>query len=208
MYTEDHLDQMHLARTSLQGPWPGRKIKDSALRLVRLAAQDDLGGALEEAYRYQSLVHAERAQAEGAVQLLERWAQGTATDATEQRLWIGQVAELLRVTVDMLRNWERNGLIEIPRDPHNGYRLYGADEIGRLRVIRMLSRARYSQMAILRMLLSLDRGQTLALRQTLDTPRPDEDALHAGDRWLTTLTGLEERAASIISQLERMIDKR
>lgn len=38
MYTEDHLDQMHLARTSLQGPWPGRKIKDSALRLVRLAA--------------------------------------------------------------------------------------------------------------------------------------------------------------------------
>lgn len=118
------------------------------------------------------------------------------------------MAELLRVTVDMLRNWERNGLIEIPRDPHNGYRLYGADEIGRLRVIRMLSRARYSQMAILRMLLSLDRGQTLALRQTLDTPRPDEDALHAGDRWLTILTGLEERAASIISQLERMIDKR
>jgi DNA-binding transcriptional MerR regulator len=199
---------MRLARTALQGPWPGREIKDSALKLVYLAARDDLGGALEEAYHYQSLVQAERAHAEGAVQLLERWAQGTATDATEEPLRIGQTAALLGVTVDMLRNWERNGLIKVPRNPHNSYRLYGATEIGRLRVIRMLSRAKYSQMAILRMLLSHDRGQTQTLRQTLDTPRPDEDVLHAGDRWLSTLSGLENRAAIIISLLERMIDKR
>jgi DNA-binding transcriptional MerR regulator len=58
----------------------------------------------------------------------------------------------LHVTVDMLRNWERNGLITVPRDPSNGYRMYGPCEVGRIRVIRTLVQAGYSLMAILHML--------------------------------------------------------
>jgi DNA-binding transcriptional MerR regulator len=197
LFTEEHLDQMRLARTALRGPWPGHKIKGAALALVRLASKGDLGGALEAAYHYQSLVRAERAQAEGAAELLARWAGGAATDSTEESLRIGQTAQLLRVTVDMLRNWERNG-----------YRLYGAAEIGRLRVIRMLRRAGYSVMSILRMLLHLDQGREGDLRQVLDTPRPDEDAFSATDQWLSTLADLEQRAADLIRQLEEMIRKR
>jgi DNA-binding transcriptional MerR regulator len=41
-----------------------------------------------------------------------------------------------------------SGLIRAPRNPDNGYRPYGAAESGRLRVIRMLNQAGYSQMAI------------------------------------------------------------
>jgi DNA-binding transcriptional MerR regulator len=99
-------------------------------------------------------------------------------------------------------------LIRVPRDPRNGYRLYGAAELGRLRVIRMLSRAGYSQMSILRMLLHLDRGEVDNLRQVLDTPRPDEDVQYAADHWLSTLGELEQRAADIIVQLEHMLEKR
>jgi DNA-binding transcriptional MerR regulator len=207
LFTEAHLDQMRLARTALGGPWPGRKIKDAALALVRLASNGDLGGALEEAYHYQSLVRTERVQAEGAAELLERWAHGAATDATEELLRIGEAARLLGVTTDMLRNWERNGLVKVPRDVQNGYRLYGAAEIGRLRVIRMLRRAGYSVMSILRMLLYLDGGRGGDLRHVLDTPRPDEDAFSATDQWLSTLAGLEQRAADLIGQLEEMIRK-
>lgn len=208
LFSEEHLDQMQLARAVLRGPWPGRVVKSAAVALVRLAAAGDLGGALEEAYRYQTLVRAERAQAESAVELLERWAQGVATDATEELMRIGQAAARLGATTDMLRNWERNGLIRVPRNPRNGYRLYGAPEFGRLRVIRVLSRAGYSQMAILRMLLQLDRGQVDDLRRALDTPRPDEDARSAADQWLSTLSHLAARAAGAISLLEQMIDKR
>jgi DNA-binding transcriptional MerR regulator len=99
----------------------------------------------------------------------------------------------------MLRNWERNGLIEVPRDPRNGYRLYGAAEIGRLRVIRTLRRANYSLMAILRMLLNLDQGKKEDLRQVLDTPRPDENVYSAADQWLSTLAELEQRAMDVIA---------
>jgi DNA-binding transcriptional MerR regulator len=207
LFTEAHLDQMRLARTALHGGWPGQAIRKSAADLVRQAATGDLGGALEQAYRHLALVQAERAQAEAAADLLERWAGGIAADATTQPLPIGQVAQRLGVTADMLRNWERNGLIRVPRDPDNGYRIYGAAEIGRLRVIRMLVRAGYSQMAILRMLLHLDQQQGGDLRQVLDTPRPDEDVYTAADCWLSTLGEQEQRAQEMISQLEAMIRK-
>jgi DNA-binding transcriptional MerR regulator len=206
-FTQAHLDQMQFARTALHGGWPGRNIRQSALALVRRAASGDLGGALEQAYHHLASVQAERAQAEAAAKLLKRWAQGAAADATTKSLQIGEAAQLLGVTIDILRNWERNGLIKTPRDPNNGYRLYGAAEIGRLRVIRMLSRAGYSTMAILRMLLHLDQGKAGDLRQVLDTPRPDEDVYSAADRWLSTLAEQEKRARQMVKQLEKMIQK-
>jgi DNA-binding transcriptional MerR regulator len=141
------------------------------------------------------------------VNLLERWALGAPADATAQSLTIGQAARLLGVSIDILRNWDRNGLIDIPRDPANGYRRYGAAQISRLRVIRMLSRAGYSISAILRMLIQLDRGETSDLRRALDTPRPDEDAYQASDRWLSTLADQDQRARTLIALIEEMIQK-
>jgi DNA-binding transcriptional MerR regulator len=207
-FTQAHLDQMRLARLALHGGWPGRNIRVSALALVRQAASGDLGGALETAYRHLALVQAERAQAEAAASLLERWAHGAAADAIAKSLRINEAAWLLDVTIDVLRNWERNGLIRVPRDPRNGYRLYGAAEMSRLRVIRMLSRSGYSTMAILRMLLTLDRGHKKDLRRVLNKPRPDEDVYSAADQWLSTLTEQEERAERMIKQIEAMIRKK
>ncbi|MFQ5616389.1 MAG: MerR family transcriptional regulator, partial [Anaerolineales bacterium] len=106
------------------------------------------------------------------------------------------------------RNWERNGLIEVPRNPHNGYRLYGAAEISRLRLTRMLRRAGYSTMAILRMSLQLDQGRKENLRQVLDTPGPEEDVYSAADRWLSTLAAQAQRAMDLIAHLEAMVHER
>jgi DNA-binding transcriptional MerR regulator len=207
-YTEFHIDQMRFARTALHGGWLGRNIRESAVTLVRRSASGDLGGALELAYRHLALVQAERAQAEGAANLLERWAQGTAIDATAEPLRIKDAAKLLGVTSDMLRNWERNGLLKVPRDPHNHYRHYGAAELDRVRVIRTLSRAGYSNMAILRMLRHLDAGERHNLRKALDTPDPHEDVFTASDQWLSALQSQELRANDMIAQLEVMIRKK
>jgi hypothetical protein len=60
-------------------------------------------------------------------------------------------------------------------------------------------------MAILRMLLQLDRGVTTSLRHSLDTPRPDEDVYMAADRWLTTLARQEEVALRLIHLVSEII---
>ncbi|MBN1564289.1 MAG: MerR family DNA-binding transcriptional regulator, partial [Anaerolineae bacterium] len=119
-----------------------------------------------------------------------------------------QAADLLAVSVDMLRNWERDGLIsDIPRDPRNNYRQYGPPQIARLRIIRTLRKARYSTMSILRMLRHLDAGHTDGLREKLDTPHPDDDVYMATDYWLTTVTELVKVAGELVAQVKEMIEK-
>ncbi|MBP7686552.1 MAG: MerR family DNA-binding transcriptional regulator [Thermoflexales bacterium] len=204
LYTPFHLDQMRLARTALHGGWPGRAIRRSALALVRQSASGDVRGALKQARQHLILVQAERAQAEAAADYLEKWAFGELDDEPTTPLQIGEAAELLDVSTDMLRNWERNGLIKVPRERGNRYRLYGSIELGRLRVLRLLYRAGYSSMAILRMVHQLDRGQRANLRRALDTPPPDEDILTTADRWLSTLAEQEQRAHDMICQLQKM----
>ncbi len=209
LFTQHHLDLLRLVRLALGCTIIGGDVRQAALAMVYKAASGDLGGALELAYQFVSRIQAERAQAEAAAQFLERWADGHYAESTGERgLRIGDAARLLSTTIDSLRSWERNGLVEVPRDPHNGYRLYGGVEIGRLRVIRMLIRSGYSTMAILRMLTLLDEGQAADLRQALDMPSADEDALYASDHWLTTLAEGEEKARRAVGLVEEMITKK
>jgi DNA-binding transcriptional MerR regulator len=206
-FTQRHLDCLRVACQVYCNQYPGLPIRRSSMLIIQAIVDDDLKGALELAHRHLALVQSERRQADLAADLLERWASGISIDATVQSLSIGQVASLLDVSIDMLRNWDRSGLIDVPRDPSNGYRRYGAQEISRLRVIRMLSRAGYSMSAILRMLLQLDQGEKSNLRHALDTPRPDEDAYLVSDRWLSTLTEQEQRAHTTLMLIEEMLQR-
>jgi DNA-binding transcriptional MerR regulator len=208
-FTQKHLDQLLLARQALRFNWLSGESRKTVYEIIALGVQDNLGGALERSYKLLSQVQAERAQAEAAIRYLERWAQGIPQDATRP-LRIGEVAHLLDVSIDQLRNWERNNLLETPRDPSNGYRLYGPDEIGRVRVIRMLIRSRYSMMSILRMLNKLDQGETETdqLRQALDTPGAEEDARYVSDHWLTSLSELETAAHELIALIEAILTRR
>ena len=206
-FTERHLDQLRLARLALRCNVVGGDVRRAALEMIFQSAKGDLGGALELAYGFVATVRAERAQAEAAAQFLERWASGAVTGTSSHLMRIGDAARLLNTTIDSIRNWERNGLIEVPRDPQNGYRLFRADEIGGLRVIRMLIRSGYSAMAILRMLTQFDLGQTENLREVLDTPQPEEDVLYVSDHWLSTLVDADEIANQSVAMLEQMIAK-
>jgi DNA-binding transcriptional MerR regulator len=206
-FTQRHLDCLRLACQVYRSQYPVKAIFQSGICIVQANVNGDLEGALELAHRHLALVQLERTQADMAADLLERWAFGPPTEAAIQPLQIGQVAHLLGISIDILHNWDRNGLIDVPRDPANGYRRYGAQEISRLRVIRMLSRSGYSTSAILRMLIQLDQGEKSDLRHALDTPRPDEDVYLASDRWLSALTDHEQRAQTIITLIEEMIHK-
>ena len=206
-YRALHLEQARLAHLVLRWPYVGEK--QLIIDLVKSAAGGDLGMAMEFAYQYLAQVRVERTYAESALEFLERWAAGHALDASSHPMHIRQAAAYLNVSVDMLRNWERNGLLTVPRDPANQYRLYGSAEFGRLRVIRMLVKSGFSLMAILRMLQQADSGDTRNLRDALSIP-PEEDTheymVVIADRWLASLLKLEQRAQQAIEQIGRMIE--
>jgi DNA-binding transcriptional MerR regulator len=206
-FSEVHLDQMKLIRHVMNFTWMGGDIRKTAYEIIFKGSEGDFGGALELAYQLRVLMQAERAQAEAAADFLEHWAQGSAVESIDKPRRIGEVAKLLNVSTDRLRNWERNGLIVAPRNPINGYRFYRTREIGRLRVIRTLCQARYSQMAILRMLMRLDSGDTEDLRGVLDTPRKDEDVYFVTDQLLSTLTDLIQKSQQLITLLGKIITR-
>jgi DNA-binding transcriptional MerR regulator len=203
-YTTRHLEYARLAYFTLG--WPSQGNKELRRELVQTAVAGDLGMAMELAYKFLADVRVERTYAESAVELLERWAAGYLLDTPRQRVHIREAARHLNVSVDMLRNWERNGLIAVPRNPATGYRLYGTAEFGRLRVIRTLAQAGYSLAAILRMLRQFDAGETDDLRTALEVPRDDEAIQMVADRWLAHLIEMEERAQEIIRTIGCLIE--
>jgi len=209
LWTADHIDQMLFARLAIHGMWPGRPIRESALALVRRAAAGDLAGATADARIHAALVDAEIGRAESAATFLERWAAGTtAASSDDERLGPREAAAAVGATPDQVRNWERNRLVAVPKDPGTGHRVYGPDQVGRLRVVRSLLLAGYSVMAVLRMATELDRGRSTGLRDVLNTPRPGEEALTAFDRWLDSLAEQRARAARLVDMLEARLRPR
>jgi len=209
LFTRHHLDCLRLARMIYAAPYPGRGFRAFGNQIIQRAVADDWTGALAKAHEHLALVNAELKQADTAADLLEHWAQTIPGDSEDEaRLAIGEVSKLLGVSLDVIRNSERNGLITVPRNSYNKYRLFGKKEIERLRIIRMLSKAGYSHMAILRMFIELDKGNTRDLKKVLDTPRTDEDIFSAADRWLTTLHTQEELAEQVIQLVEEIIATR
>jgi DNA-binding transcriptional MerR regulator len=203
-YSALHLEHARLAHLAIRWPYLGDK--PLLVDLVRRAAAGDPGMAMELAYKHLAYVRMERTSAEAAIEFLERWAAGHLVEAPRQHMNIGEAAQHLNVSVDMLRNWERSGLIDVPRDPANQYRLYGTPEFGRLRVIRTLIQAGYSLMAILQMLRQFDAGHTHNLRDALHVPQEEDQPIEiVADRWLTSLLELEERAQAVIRQIGRII---
>lgn len=215
LFTQEHADQVRLIRLVLKCTLFGRSIKHTAYQIIYHAAASDFDGAMQNAEILNDLIEKEYHQAVEAEKYLEQYAcevnrvqafkpcgeaeaEKPATDVSIQT-----AAKMLNITVDMLRDWERNNLIQIPRDPRNGYRVYGPGEINRLRVIRALRRSNYSNMAILRAMQKLESGSSEGLRETLDCPELDEERgyLCFTDALLTALLTAKKAAKEIIARL-------
>ena len=205
MFTQRHLNCLLLARRIYASEYPGRALRASGNEIIQYAVQDDWQGALQKACHHLSAVKEELNKADSAANLLEHWAKTAQPAHDENPLAIREVSKLLGVSQDVIRNWERNGLITIRRNRYNNYRLFRKNDIERLQIIRMLSTAGYSHMAILRMFIELDRGNTRNLKQILDTPRADEDIFTAADHWLTTLRNQEQTAKQVICMINEII---
>ena len=205
LFTQRHLDCLRLARMIYSAPYPGRGFRALGTEIIQRAVVDDWQGALEKAHEYLVAIQAELKQANTAADVLEHWAQNMTDDPNEEPLAIGEVSKLLGISLDIIRNAERNGLLKVPRNSYNNYRLFGKKEIERLRIIRMLTKAGYSHMAILRMFLELDAGRRRGLKEILDTPRADEDIFGAADRWLTTLHAQTKMAQDVVQLIKQVL---
>ncbi len=225
VYTRRHLFQMRLLRAAFRAEIVSANLRKEALDIVKTSADGNIGAAAQKTLAYRAHIESEISRAKNALILAERMIGGglrlSGMEAAESGLH-GRpkaapmvyrqpipltrraAAAIIGVSSDVLRDWERNGLIDIPREGNR--RQYGPNEINLLKIIALLRSANYSQSAIRRMLQKLDHGEK-DLLFAIDTPEPDDDIISAADRYITSLTGALADTDEMLAALTDMADQ-
>ena len=205
IFTDFHIEQLRLARIAFQIEVLQNGLRKKVVEIIKLSAKRDFDKALMFAEEYRSQIQREQRNAEESIGIAKQILSGKSAEHTFL-LKRKEVSDYLDISMDTLRNWERNGLLQIKRK-QNGYRAYTSDDIERLKMIRTLRLANYSLEAILRMLNALEHNPQIDMKQVLNTPQTDSDIVSVCDRLIVSLKDAEENAEKMIIILLEMKEK-
>ena len=202
VFTVFHIEQLRLVRIAFQIEVLQNGLRKKVVEIIKLSANRDFDKALMFAEEYRSQIQREKRNAEESIGIAKQILSGKSIEHT-LFLKRKEVSDYLDISMDTLRNWERNGLIQVKRK-QNGYRAYTSDDIERLKMIRTLRLANYSLDAILRMLNALEHNPQVNIKQVLNTPRADADIVSVCDRLIVSLREAEKNAEKMINILLEM----
>ncbi|RGY97368.1 MerR family transcriptional regulator [Clostridium sp. AM58-1XD] len=207
IFTELHIQQLTMVRLAFQVEVLQNGLRKKAVEIVKTIGQCDFSTALEMVQIYLDQIEQERVHAEEAIQITKDLIDGKGSPTLPSvSLTRKETAEYLGITIDTLRNWELNGLLSVKR-MKNGFRVYTAADIGRLKVIRSLRCANYSLAAILRMLQALSADPDTDIRRAINTPAEGDDIFTACDSLLISLSHAESNFKQIYGLIENVIKK-
>ena len=205
IFTDFHIEQLRLARIAFQIEVLQNGLRKKVVETIKLSAKRDFDKALMFAEEYRSQIQREQRNAEESIGIAKQILSGKSAEHTFL-LKRKEVSDYLDISMDTLRNWERNGLLQVKRR-QNGYRAYTNDDIERIKMIRTLRLANYSLEAILRMLYALEHNPKVDMKQVLNTPQADADIVSVCDRLIVSLKDAEENAEKMIHILLEMKEK-
>ncbi|MBP1904889.1 DNA-binding transcriptional MerR regulator [Paenibacillus turicensis] len=205
IYTDLHLQQVKLIRTGFKIEVIQNGLRKQVIAIIKCAAARNYDKAIELTLKYLGQIKREQRNAEEAIVIAEQIINGNEQQLASGTLTRKQTADYLCISIDTLRNWEMNGLLTIKRK-HNGYCVYTAKDLQRLKLISSLRCANYSLSAILRMLNALSQYEhtRVNIRQVIDTPTPSDDIITVCDQLLTSLQDTEQNAHNMSLLLYEM----
>ena len=202
VFTDLHILQIKLARTAFQIEILQNGLRKKIIEMVKTSATGDFDRAILITGEYLERLQQERCNAEEAIRIVHSILYES-EDTNMLCMKRKEVSEYLNISMDTLRNWEMNGLIQIKRK-QNGYRVYTNEDIKRLKIIRSLRCANYSLEAILHMLQQLSENPSTDIRAVLNIHKSNEDIISVCDRLIVSLTAAEGNARIIIEMLNKM----
>ncbi len=203
IFTDFHMEQIKFARTALKVEVLQNGLRKQAIAIIKTSALGNFDKAICLTKYYMQQIKNEQRNAEEAIMITERLLSGDSQETGTAFLTRKEAADYLQISIDTLRNWEMNGLLTVKRK-QNGYRIYGDEDIRRLKIIRSLRCAKYSLSAILRMLNTLSRNPEADIRQAIDTPTQTDDIISVCDKLLTSLHYAEQNTKVILAHLKKM----
>lgn len=206
IYTDFHVDLIKLSRKAFQIELLHSNLRRTMVEVIKAAAKKEFISGHQQLLRYQKIIDDELEKAQKAIEICEELLLHKSNFFSSKAYSRKAVAELLEVSVDALRNWELNGLLQ-PQRQANGRRYYTSQEVNRIRIIKTLRDAKYSLEAILRMLSELQTNPDISIADTLNHPDEQAEIISVCDQLITSLQIGKKNAQEIGSLLSDLEEK-
>ncbi|MGX7220466.1 MerR family transcriptional regulator [Enterococcus raffinosus] len=209
LFSDLHVLQVKICRCIFGYSFTNRKIRDAGNKVMWASGKKQWQSGKEYAIDYLKIIENEYKLAQRTADILHHWAtdknEGPLT-SKQDHLSRKEAAELFGVTVETVRNWERNRLIKASVTGNLGEIRYDDEELEKMTVIYMLRQAGYSITAIQKSIMLYEQGRGEQVLKALNEPVdqkeiPTEDRWHfelsVGDRWQTELKKILAAAEKI-----------
>lgn len=203
-YTERHILQLEIVRQVFAYPYTNHQIREKGRTLIKEVVSGNLIIGKQYTYEYIECIDRELKKAESTAYLLSNWAMRNQDVVYSTQLYTRkEMADLLGVTAEAVRNWERNGLIKTELRGEKNEVLFKEQDVDRMKIIYMLRQSGYSMSAIYRCLIMYDNGKVDGLVTALDELE-QEELLSAGDCWVKQLKEVKKAAEKIPGIINRI----
>lgn len=205
IYTEIHLKQMNIVRIALSSEMIKCYMRLEMREIIKSVGKGELEKALELCKDHLAHLQKEKENELEVIKLIQEILKESVTE-DDICLNRNKAAKLIGVSITTIINWERNGLIEVPRNEKNHYRVYREKEIRTLKIIKVLRRYNYSTQCICSMLKKL--GSSAYLNEENENSHTKEEREKTSEELLSSLAEVEHNTKLIISRISELIDIR
>ncbi|MNW45519.1 zinc-responsive transcriptional regulator [compost metagenome] len=207
VFTELHVLQIRVCRCIFGYPFTNRNIRNAGNEIMWASAKQEWNIGRQNAERYIQIIELEIEIARKTTSILNRWVNTVNPQklSTNINYYLSrkEVADYFGITIEAVRNWERNRLILSVGEGEKGERLYLSTDLNRISIIYMLIQAGFSIAAIQRSLAMYENGHTNEMISALNNPK-HEELVSVGDQWLHELVRLEKAAQAIPSIFDEL----
>lgn len=206
IFTELHIFQIKICRCIFGYPFTNRNIRNAGNEVMWASARQAWSIGKQNAERYIQIIEQEIKIARRTAIILNQWANTVTTQKdTDNDSYLSRkkVADRFAITVETVRNWERNRLIVSIKKGEKGEQLYSSSDSNKISIIYMLIQAGFSIAAIQRSLTMYENGHTNEIVTALNNPQYEE-LVSVGDRWIHELERLNTAAQTIPSIFDKI----
>lgn len=203
IYSDIHLEQVKLIRLGLKIEILQNGLRKQIIDIIKTSAEGNYNKALNLTIAYQENVIKEQEDARESIKIVENIMKNSNITLINKEYKRKELAFLLGLTVDTLRNWELNGLIKIKRKM-NGYRTYNENDIKRIKIISSLRCANFSLSSILRLLNEVDKNSNIRIEKVIDNPDANDIIISACDKLITSLETARLNSIEMLKCIEKL----
>lgn len=190
IYTDKHIEQIKLARLVLKNDTVKVYMIFKVREILKTIARNELDIALDLSKKFLLQIQVEKANEFILIKEIKELIKFHIDENKKISLKRSEVSKEIGVSMDVIINWERNGLLEVPRNNKNNYRIYSEHEVILLKTIKLIRKENYSTQCIGKMIRKIEANNF--------------EFLHRENELLSPIGDRQKDMENLICQLNKM----